>query len=143
MDNSEHGVLTLCQDFGERAAPLPTASHKTDVVASVLPAPSVRGRVTYKQLAQATKMVLNKTMSGYPLAQQHCCTISIRKLRSPNFRGCARGVGVPVGLEAKGRVARYTGATDGIISISPHLLPALVVMAFLHKSTRTSTIEFA
>ena len=68
MDTSEHGVLSLCQVFGERAAPLPTASHKTDVVASVLPAPSVRGYVTYKQLAQATKLVLNKTMSGYPSA---------------------------------------------------------------------------
>ena len=75
MDTSEHGVLSLCQDFGERAAPLPTASQKTDVVASVLPAPSVRGRVTYKQLAQATKLVLNKTMSGYPSAQSHCCTL--------------------------------------------------------------------
>ena len=75
MDTSEHGVLSLCQVFGERAAPLPTASHKTDVVASVLPAPSVRGYVTYKQLAQATKLVLNKTMSGYPSAKSHCCTL--------------------------------------------------------------------
>ena len=75
MDTSEHGVLPLCKYFGERATPLPTASHKTDVVASVLPAPSVRQYVTYKQLAQATKLVLNKTMSGYPSAKSHCCTL--------------------------------------------------------------------
>ena len=75
MNTSEHCVLPLCKFFGERAFPLPTASHKNDVAASVLPAASVRPYVTYKQLAQATTLVLNKTMSGLPSAQSHCCTL--------------------------------------------------------------------
>ena len=44
MSTSEHILLAPCHVVGDRAGPLPTSSHKTDVVASVLPAPSARGR---------------------------------------------------------------------------------------------------
>ena len=75
MSTSGHINLPSCHVVGERATSLPTLPHKTDVVASVLPAPSVRGCVTGEQLAQATKVVLNKTISCYLTAQQHCCTM--------------------------------------------------------------------
>ena len=75
MGTSEHCVLSYCPHLAERAFSLPRVKLKTDVVASVLPAPSVCGRVTCEQLVQATKMVLDKTMTGFLLAQQHCCTL--------------------------------------------------------------------
>ena len=75
MSTSGHVNLSSCHVVGERAILLPTLPHKTDVVASVLPAPSGRGSVTGEQLAQATKVVLYNTISCYLIAPQHCCTM--------------------------------------------------------------------
>ena len=75
MSTSGHVNLSSCHVVGDRAILLSSFPYKTDVVASVLPAPSGRGSVTGEQLAQATKVVLNKTISCYLIAQQHCCTM--------------------------------------------------------------------
>ena len=85
MGISEHLVLPHCPHVGERATSLPTLPHKTDVVASVLPAPSVRGCVTSEQAAQATKVVLNKTISCWLIAQQHYDVFYVGLVRRRRF----------------------------------------------------------
>ena len=69
---SEVCVLPVCN---QHATFVSTTSHRNKGVDTALPAPIVRRHVSCELLAQATKVVSHKTMTGFLCAKTHCCTL--------------------------------------------------------------------
>ena len=67
--------LDVSPHWAQRAPSLGTASHRSNDVDDVLPAPNDVRRISYEQVARATELVLSKSHNGLPHCKVYCCTV--------------------------------------------------------------------